>query len=208
MYRLSLKHNGSVADFGSESELNGGWNFYFRRNVRDSELEELVELLDCLNNLQLNHGLMDKRLWLPDSSHSFSSKSAFNKLRETINMNVFSPFKMIWKSIIPHKVKVFAWLVALGRIDTCDVLQKKRPYCVLYPSWCVLCKREEETIDHLFIHCNFSSRIWWKVLKVFGLSWVVPGSCYGLLSSQRSYIKEKETKIIWNHFMFAILWAI
>ena len=95
LYRLSLKHNGSVADFGSQTEYEGGWNFHFRRNVRDSELEELVELLNCLDNFHLNHALEDKRLWLPDSSHTFSCKSAFNKLRETLTLNVFSPFKMI-----------------------------------------------------------------------------------------------------------------
>ena len=63
LYRLSLKHNGSVADFESHAEHEGGWNFHFRRNVRDSELEELVELLNCLDNFHLNHALEDKRLW-------------------------------------------------------------------------------------------------------------------------------------------------
>ena len=128
--------------------------------------------------------LEDTRLWFPDSSHIFSCKSAFNKLRETLITNVFSPFKVIWKSPIPHKIKLFAWLVALGRVNTCDVLQKKRPNCTLNPSWCVMCKREEETVDHLFIHFSFGSRIWWKILRTFGLYWVVPGSCYGLLLGQ------------------------
>ena len=45
-------------------------------------------------------------------------------------------------------------------------------------------------------------------MKVFHLCWVVPGSCYGLLSGQGGYIKGKENKIIWNHFLFATLWAI
>ena len=58
-------------------------------------MEELVELLDCLNNVHLIQGMEDIRLWLPDSSNLFSSKSTFNKLRETPNMNVFSPFKLI-----------------------------------------------------------------------------------------------------------------
>ena len=141
-----------------------------------------MELLDCLNNCQLNPTLEDERLWLPDSTQIFSSKFAFNKQRESLNMRVFSPFRLIWKSPIPYKIKVFAWLVALGRVNTCDVLQKKRPNYMLYPSWYVMCKREEETVAHLFIHCSFSSRIWWNVMQTFGLDWVVPGSCYGLLS--------------------------
>ena len=171
-------------------------------------MEELLELLDCLNNVHLIQGLEDTRIWLPDSSNLFSSKSAFNKLRKTPNMNVFSPFKLIWKCNIPHKIKVFAWLVALGRVNTCDMLQKRRSYCAFSPSWCVLCKREGETGDHLFIHCRFTLKIWWKALQVFGLCWVVPRSCYGLLSGQAGFFKGREKKIMWNHVLFAILWAI
>ena len=167
-----------------------------------------MELLDCLNNVQLNQALEDTRLWLPDSSHTFTSKSAFNKLRETLNSNVFSPFKLIWKSPIPHKIKVFIWLVALGRVNTCDVLQKKRPSSTLYPSWCVMCKSETETVDHLFIHCSYASRIWCKILHTSGLYWVVPGSCYRLLSGQAGYFRGQEKKIIFNQFLVATLWAI
>ena len=58
-------------------------------------MEELFELLDCLNNVHLNPALEDIRLWLPDLSFTFTSKSAFNKLRETLNSDVFSPFKLI-----------------------------------------------------------------------------------------------------------------
>ena len=208
LYRLSTKHNVSIAEFWSESQLEGGWNFGFRRNIRDSELDELVELLDCLNNCQLNPTLEDKRLWLPDSSQIFSCRSAFSKQRETLNMSVFSPFRLIWKHPIPHKIKVFLWLVALGKVNTGDVLQKKRPTCMLYPNWCVMCRREAETVAHLFIHCSFSTRIWWKIMQAFGLDWVIPGSCYGLLSGQAGYIKGKEEKIKFNLLLSASLWAI
>ena len=45
-------------------------------------------------------------------------------------------------------------------------------------------------------------------MQVFGLCWVVPGSCYGLLSGQAGFIKRKGKKIMWNYILFAILWAI
>ena len=54
-----------------------------------------MELLDCLNNFHLTQGLEDMRVWLPDSSTLFSSKSAFNKLREPLNTNEFFLFKLI-----------------------------------------------------------------------------------------------------------------
>ena len=54
-----------------------------------------MEFLECLNNFQLNHALEDTRLWLHDSSHLFSCKSAFNKLKETPNTTACFPFKLI-----------------------------------------------------------------------------------------------------------------
>ena len=79
---------------------------------------------------------------------------------------------------------------------------------MLYPSWCVICKSEVETVDHLFIHCRFATRIWWKILQIFGLYWVVPRSCYGLLSSQVGIFRGKEKKLIFNQFLATTLWAI
>ena len=153
-------------------------------------------------SFHLNPALEDTRLWLPNSSHTFTCKSTFNNLRET------SPFKLIWKSPVPQKIKIFTWLAALGRVNTCDVLQKKRPSSTLYPNWCVMCKSEAETVDHLFIHCSYASCIWWKILQTSGLYWVVPGSCYGLLSGQAGFFKGKKKKIIFNQFLSATLWAI
>ena len=89
IFRLSSNHNGLIADFWSELGFNECWNFYFMRNLQDREMVELVELLDCLSNFHLTQGLEDIRVWLPDSSTVFSSKSAFNKLREPLHMNDF-----------------------------------------------------------------------------------------------------------------------
>ena len=127
----------------------------------------------------MNHALEDKRLWLPDSSHIFSCKYAFNKLRETLNTNVFSPFKLIWKSTIPHKTKVFAWLVALGRVNTCDVLQRKRLIvrCILAGVYCVKEKRKLSIICLFTValahessgkYCRFLVCIGWFLDHVMG----------------------------------------
>jgi hypothetical protein len=56
------------------------------------------------------------------------------------------------------------WLVALGKIFTMDNLWKWR---IIVVDRCCMCKRNEESIDHLLLHfevvCaiwNFSQSIW------------------------------------------------
>ncbi|CAI0468584.1 unnamed protein product [Linum tenue] len=67
------------------------------------------------------------------------------------------PFRTVWRSEVPMKVKAFLWLVTHERILTHDNL-KRRGWNLA--SRCALCNSEEENIDHLFRHCSFSSKIW------------------------------------------------
>ncbi|KAF5946950.1 hypothetical protein HYC85_017178 [Camellia sinensis] len=54
------------------------------------------------------------------------------------------------KSFMPLTVKVFIWSAVRGSILTNDVLQRRRPYRYLSPQWCIMCKEEGETLNHLF----------------------------------------------------------
>ncbi|POO01279.1 hypothetical protein TorRG33x02_030330 [Trema orientale] len=36
----------------------------------------------------------------------------------------------------------------------CELVQTKSPQLALSPSWCVMCKKGCETLDHLLLHCS------------------------------------------------------
>ena len=48
-------------------------------------------------------------------------------------------------------------------------------------DWCFMCKRNGESVDHLFLHCPFAMDLWTMVLGLFGVSWVMPRTVLGLL---------------------------
>ena len=73
------------------------------------------------------------------------------------------------------------WLLVLGKLNVHSVLQKRRLYHMLSLGWCVLCRKENESINHLFLHCMFPFSLWCKVLNEFGVSWAAPCSCSDLL---------------------------
>lgn len=66
----------------------------------------------------------------------------------------------IWKSCCTLKIKVFAWLMIMDRLNTMDMLERRHwnvsdnPKCVLCPSGA------REDSNHLFFQCNFSERAW------------------------------------------------
>lgn len=61
----------------------------------------------------------------------------------------FSIFFFFWKLSVPYRVEVIAWLFFRAKSNTLEVLHRKTFYCAFSPSWCVMCKREGETLDHL-----------------------------------------------------------
>ncbi|RVW41858.1 putative ribonuclease H protein [Vitis vinifera] len=126
------------------------WNFNFRRNLTDSEIDLLQRLMSSLHSVLLSPSSSDSRAWSLSSSGSFSVKSFFYALSKDSNPLMFLPAKFLWSSKVPSKVKALAWLVAHGKVNTNDKLQLRRPYKALCPQWCILCKGNGESIDHFF----------------------------------------------------------
>ncbi|RVW33002.1 hypothetical protein CK203_107563 [Vitis vinifera] len=73
------------------------WNFNFRRNILDYEIEDL----ECL-------------------MRSLDFKSFFIALFQIPNLSPLFPTKFVWNSQVPFKVKSFVWLVAHKKLAKMD----------------------------------------------------------------------------------------
>ena len=63
------------------------------------------------------------------------------------------------------KHKVFAWILFIDRLNTRDMLLRRK--CPINDVKCVVCQQQRETRDHLFFACSFSSICW----SVLGVTW-------------------------------------
>ena len=69
-------------------------------------------------------------------------------------------FAWIWKGKNTPKIKFFCWLLLSDRLNTRNML-RRRHYNVGNTAECTMCNaREEETVEHLFFHCDYSKRCW------------------------------------------------
>ncbi|CAN1750240.1 hypothetical protein LINPERHAP1_LOCUS3984 [Linum perenne] len=66
------------------------------------------------------------------------------------------------------------------KIATSDNLQR-RGLCLV--NRCVLCERDLETVDHLLIHCDFTSAVWNRVSSVLSMCGPRNGEVRGLIES-------------------------
>jgi len=63
-------------------------------------------------------------------------------------------FHHLWKSRAPSKVVALSWKMLLDRIPTWLNLSRRHALPSEVPLSCVLCERDVETMNHLFMHCE------------------------------------------------------
>lgn len=107
-------------------------------------------------------------LWRNSSGsfvRNFSSKSTWDFLR---NSSPLVPWaKVVWfKEEIP-RCSFITWLAMLTRLPTKDRLRR---WGLAVPADCVLCAQGQETHNHLFFECVFSSELWRTFAQRLGLS--------------------------------------
>ncbi|XP_059630150.1 uncharacterized protein LOC132273143 [Cornus florida] len=90
------------------------------------------------------------------------------------------PWRAVWRSKPPLKVAFFAWTSVLGKILTQDNLRRRNQVVV---NRCYMCRRDEESVDHLLLHCPLAKDCWDLMLGLFGFMWVMPGSSRGLIEA-------------------------
>jgi hypothetical protein len=67
----------------------------------------------------------------------------------------------------PLRAAFFAWLATLEKILTKSNLRKQ--YSIVI-GWCIMCRRKEESVGHLLLHCEVACTLWNAFLSCFGLS--------------------------------------
>ena len=66
-----------------------------------------------------------------------------------------------------------------------------------FANRCFMCEEEEETIDHLLIHCKIAKMLWDLILSIVGISWVFPNSVLHTLLAWQGAAVGKKRKKIW-----------
>lgn len=104
---------------------------------------------------------MDKQVWLPDSSGSYTTKSGYKQIFENktvLSQDQFNWIKSIWKLHTSLKIYHFLWRALNNALPVGSLLATRGINAEL------MCKQcgELETISHLLLDCNFEVEVWAK----------------------------------------------
>lgn len=131
-------------------------------------LSEYLHLWNAVLPTSLRAGTEDIIIWKLTASQVYSAKLVYNAL--FLGSIDFAGHKPIWKAWA-SKCKFFIWLAVHNRCWTADWLQRRG---LPNHGVCEFCSQELETVDRLFVACNWVRQFWRKLLHSFGLSRLAP----------------------------------
>jgi len=98
-------------------------------------------------------------------------------------------------------------MTIINRLNTRGVLVRRGVLECLNFN-CPICLVEEESVDHLILHCHKHWIIWSKIIKWWGLSWCCPKNLSGLFSQWTFMVHGKFQKKAWLMLLFfSVAWS-
>ncbi|XP_039003297.1 uncharacterized protein LOC120130003 [Hibiscus syriacus] len=179
---LSLAcRTGKVVEFGSFEPSGWVWNVQTRRNLYDWELVQWMDLMSKLKDIQLSELVEDFLSWSASRDGLYSVKSCRNTLASEFGGSVLW-IQGVWMGLAPPRVEAFLWQLAHQKVAV-KVELVKRGIPLRDDILCPLCKKQEESVQHLFISCNVVWELWNKIASFWDISLVLPHDPPSLLSS-------------------------
>ena len=102
------------------------------------------------------------------------------------------------------RVAFLMWIATHGWTLTLDNLMLQD---LSLANQCCMCCCNEESVDHLLLHCPVAHSLWVQILQVFGIQWVMPSSVESLVFCW-SYWLGKFTLDIWNMVPGCLMWVV
>ena len=180
------------------------WNLRFHRDFHERELEAAFSFLEFNQSQIPRGGGSDTSHWCLNENGKFDTRSYYNNIRGVVASNF--QWKGVWKAKIPKRVAFFVWTTVHVQILILDNLMLRGRILV---NRCCMCHQNEETVDHLLLHCPVAHSLWVYMFQIFGTQWVMPSSMESLVYCW-SYWLGKFNSDIWNMVpscLMCIVWT-
>ncbi|QHO01916.1 uncharacterized protein DS421_13g419310 [Arachis hypogaea] len=210
LFFVSNQIGSVIGDCGFWDGLVWIWNFQWRRELFQWELDLVNQLHHTLRLVKIEFGREDIVIWKYDKQRIFSTNSFVQVLQvETVQEDIssYSFTRTILKGLVPPRVELFVWFVLIGKFHTKERLSR---FGVIHQedNLCVLCNNGVECGHHLFLGCSFSWQVWCAWLSYVGVQWACPGAIKEHFQSWTEISNRKEERKRWMVCFCAIIWNI
>ncbi|RYR26766.1 hypothetical protein Ahy_B02g061063 [Arachis hypogaea] len=118
-------------------------------------------------------GNRDNVTWRFSSDGRYNVKSFTNVAEEKIygETTMKHIFYDLWRGLVRLRIEMLVWFIITDGLNTKDKLIKKE-IISQGEGTCVLCKKKQESVSHLFLHCSFCSKLWFMALNAGRVCWI------------------------------------
>lgn len=181
--------NQSIPDYF----FNNTWHFTLRFCTKHWNILEKILLYS------MGPDNSDKIIWPTSPLGNVTAKIAYNHLRQkhpTVRWG-----KWIWSSFIPPRKSFPVWRAINDKLPLWNKLHFTGPICLL-------CFKTEETIDYLFVTCDFALQIWLKTYSAFNISITHSSSFGDLCIAAMKLVFSPQILSLWRSMFINIIWYI
>ena len=184
LFSLVVQKDALIREIWDDSN-EGGWIPRFSRPFNDWELIEVVNFMKMTHPWRVVSNREDKLVLKGGKPSLYSVKLLYEVLNRTEAETRPFPALSVWNTMVPLKVGFFAWEAYWGKVMTLDQLKKRGRSLA---NRCYLCEEEEETLNHLLVHCS-KARMLWEL--IFGYSGVWMGLSFLSAAGSSSLARNK-----------------
>jgi hypothetical protein len=151
-----LNHTHTVADLINADSAS--WKTSIINQLYDPDISQQI-LSNPLPKIA-TQSIPDKIIWPHSTTGEYRVKKAYELLHANISLpnNVHQQkWKHLWKIPIPHKILTFTWKFLRNALPLKTELCRRGINC---DPVCPLCQTATETINHLFLQCHFTRKVW------------------------------------------------
>lgn len=80
----------------------------------------------------------------------------------------------MWLGLALPLVGAFCWLVVASKVSTVNNIKRRGLMSNNISFTCVMCRRDGESVDQLFLHCKVAVSIWSSFIERCGVAWCCP----------------------------------
>lgn len=144
-----------------ELMLDGHWNVELLDEVFNGEESRAIQRIPLPR-----HDSKDEWMWYHNANGKFSVRSAyFIELHSSQSSKPSSSsphrskiWKYLWSANVPQKVKMFGWRMLRNALPVRANLASRG---MKVNKVCERCGEADETLDHMFMRCVESTRVWY-----------------------------------------------
>lgn len=112
----------------------------------------------------------------------------------------------MWLGVAPPKVELHVWFVLQQKLNTRSRL-KRLNLIQVNEAYCPFCVNEE-TINHLFLHCNFTWKIWSECMLRWGIQMPITDTLEEWLECWKGVVKGDFQSKLWTSLFFVVVWSM